>query len=136
MSNSYFLGMPRPTIGSVLFGLCMLDAPLVGLLLAGWRGFFVGIVVDYIGLAWFFGRGLTCEICGRRVLNLGRGTPFAETLNIGTFMSTESMRQGYEGPGDKCRRCGRVYCTNCAQIDMICVYGSKSFQTVAAAFYR
>lgn len=134
MSNSFFPGMPRPTIGCVMFNLCMLAAPFVGLILGGGTGLFVGLVVSCVGLAWFFfgrgRRGLICEICGRPVLNLGRGTPFAETLNIGTFMSVEGMKQGYEGPGDECQRCGRIYCTNCAQIDMTCVCGSKNFRTV------
>ena len=55
---------------------------------------------------------------------------------IGTFMSVSAMRAGLEGPGDECQRCGRIYGTNCAKIDMICVCGSKNFRTGRLRYQR
>ncbi len=134
MSNLFLPGTRRLTIGGMVFNILMLAAPFIGLWIGGPIGLLIGMSVACIGWIWFFfihGRhGIRCEICGRPVINLGRGTPFANTLNIGTFMSVEGMRQGYEGPGDECQRCGRIYCTDCAQIDMTCVCGSKDFRTV------
>ncbi len=134
MNNLFFQGMPRPTIGGIIFNLCMLAAPFIGRLFYGDIGFVIGLAVGSIGLIWFFffrgRRGLACEICSRPVTNLGRGTPLGNALNMGTFFDTNSLRQGSEGPGDECQRCGRIYCTTCAQVGMTCRCGSKDFRTV------
>jgi hypothetical protein len=134
MSNLFFPGMPRPTRGGVIFNILMLAAPFIGLLLGGPIGLLTGMSIACIGLTWFFfirkGHGSRCEICDRPLINLGRGSQFAETLNIGTFIDTGAMRAGLEGPGDECLRCGRVYCTRCATIGMTCKCGSKDFRTV------
>lgn len=71
-----------------------------------------------------------CEICKRPLVNLGRGSPGAESLGIGTMFSSNGLREGLEGPGDECEKCGRIYCTNCAQFDMVCTCGSTAFRTV------
>jgi len=47
--------MPRPTVGRLIFNLCMLAAPFIGHQLGGDTGLFIGLVVSCIGLAWFFG---------------------------------------------------------------------------------
>lgn len=134
MSNHFFPGMPRPTIGGMIFNILMLAAPFIGLCLVGPIGLLIGMSVACIGWIWFFfihGRhGRRCEICSRPVINPGRGSQFAKTLNIGTFIDTRAMQAGLEGPGDECLRCGRVYCTRCATIGMTCKCGSKNFRTV------
>jgi hypothetical protein len=134
MSNYFFPGMSHPAIGGVIFNILMLAAPFVGFWLGGPIGLLIGMSVACIGWIWFFfihGRhGGRCEICGRPVINLGRGSQFAETLNIGTFINTGAMRAGLEGPGNECLRCGRVYCTHCATIGMTCKCRSKNFRTV------
>lgn len=70
-----------------------------------------------------------CEICSRRVQNLGRGIPPSLGLEA-TVLNVKAMKQGVEGPGDECERCGRIYCTNCAIEDMECICGSKNFRIV------
>jgi len=133
----FFPRMPRPTKWGIIFNILMLIAPFIGLFLGGGIGLLIGMLVSCIGWIWFFLirdrralRGMRCERCDRPVINLGRGTSFAEESNIGTFFNAERMSQGYEGPGDECLQCGRIYCTNCAEMDMTCVCGSKSFRTV------
>jgi len=134
MDDMFFSRMPRPTLRGVLFNILMLASPLIGVWLGGPMGLFGGMLIACLGLSWFFfvhgRRGSYCEVCGRPLINLGRGTPLANSMNIGTFVSVKGMRCGYEGPGDECQRCGRIYCTNCAQVDMSCVCGSRSFRTV------
>lgn len=140
MDNLFFPKTPPPTLGGLVFNLLMLAAPFIGLWLGGLVGLLIGMSIACIGLYWFFfvhGRRATCcEICGRPFTNLGRGTPLANSMNIGTFMSVSAMRAGLEGPGDECQRCGRIYCTNCAKIDMICVCGSKNFRTGRLRYQR
>jgi hypothetical protein len=133
MRDSDFQNVPRSRLGGVTFIIGILAAPIIANILCGGICMF-GILALGISFAVFnvvrLKRSLTCEICGRPLINLRGGSQYAESLNIGTFMSTEGMKRGDEGPGDECQRCGRIYCTNCAQIDMICVCGSESFRTV------
>lgn len=75
-------------------------------------------------------RGSSCEICKRPLVNLGRGSSAAESLGMGTMFSSEGLREGLEGPGDECEKCGRIYCSTCAQYDMVCPCGSTAFRTV------
>lgn len=134
MNNFFFPRKSPPTLGGIVFNILMLTAPFIGFLLRGSLGLLVGMSVACIGWSWFFfiygKRGMRCQNCGRPVINLGRGSPLADSMNMGTFISVSAMRTGQEGPGDECRRCGRIYCTNCTQIDMTCICGSRNFRTV------
>jgi hypothetical protein len=134
MHYSDFDPKPTPSIGGCLFNVIMLMLPFIGYFIFDFTGLMIGLIICNIGLfIFFFGRklrGHRCVICGRSVINLGRGTPLANSMNIGTFFTVNGMRQGREGPGDECLKCGRVYCSNCAQYDMICSCGSKNFRTV------
>ena len=121
--------------GKAVLWLCIVIlAPLVGYRIGGILGLILGLLVGFVGLSILYSgrltRSISCAICGRSLMNLGRGSPMAEAMNIGTFMRTEGMRRGHEGPGDQCLRCGRIYCTNCADYGMTCICGSTSFQTV------
>jgi len=131
--------VPPPSLRGVVFNLLMLASPFIGLALFGPAGLIFGMIVAGIGLSWFFRhsifrspfRGNKCENCGRPFINLGRGSSFAERMNMpGTLFDVNEMRAGFEGPGDECLRCGRVYCSSCAMIDNVCKCGSKNFRTV------
>jgi len=135
--------MPRPTKWGCIFNVLMLLAPFIGLFLGGGIGLVIGMVIACAGWIWFFFlrdrrllHGMRCETCGRPVINLGRGTPFAESTNIGTLLDVDRMRAGLEGPGDECLRCGRIYCWNCAEDNMTCVCGSNNFRTVRLQYHR
>jgi hypothetical protein len=133
--NDLYLRMPPPSLGGIVFNLLMLAAPFIGLWLGGWGGLLIGLSISCIGLGWFFfwkpRHGLRCEICMRPVINFGRGSLLAEQMGIpGTLIRVSTMHSGVEGPGDECLRCGRVYCTSCAQFDAICNCGSRDFRTV------
>jgi hypothetical protein len=126
--------MPKPSLGGMIFNIIMLFTPFIGFFLFGISGLFVGLTISSAGLFFFFfihkQKGTQCEICKRSLINLGRGSQLANSLNIGTFFSVSNMRAGGEGPGDECLKCGRIYCTRCAQYDMTCKCGSKKFRTV------
>lgn len=87
------------------------------------------VVVIAVGLVRSV-RSSKCERCNSPLVNLGRGSPSAESLGIGTMFSADGVMNGTEGPGDQCERCGRIYCTHCAEFDMVCTCGSKAFRTV------
>lgn len=133
-------GMPQPTKGGMLFNLGMMVSPFVGLGLGhalGGKpgaaiGLFAGMIVACVGWSWFFfvkgRRGMCCETCGRPVTEATFSTPYMK--NMGVMMSTAGMQSGHEGLGDKCVKCGRIFCTNCAQDGATCKCGSARFQTV------
>lgn len=102
MRNDFFPGMPRPTIGGMIFNILMFTAPFIGLWLVGPIGLLIGMSVACIGWIWFFfirgRRGLHCKVCGRPFQNLGSGMPPYIRLP-GALFDTESMRRGLEGPG-------------------------------------
>lgn len=142
--ENLFPRMPRPTKWGVIFNILMLASPFSGLWVGGGIGLLIGMSVSCIGWTWFFfihGRrdalhGRRCELCGRPVINLGRGTPFTQSMNIGTFFNIERIRQGLEGPGEECLKCGRIYCSRCAEYDIRCVCGSNKFRTVRSQYGR
>ena len=126
--------MPPPSFLGMIFNLLMFLMPIIGMIIFGPIGLIIGATISCIGLyTFFFGKrrkGSKCDICNRPTVNLGRGTRSADSMNIGTFMNVSGIMSGREGPGDECLKCGRVYCTDCAQIDMKCECGSIRFRTV------
>lgn len=134
MGRRIFAGMPRVTIGRMIFNLLMLFAPFIGLWLLGPAGLSAGMFVACIGWIYLFfilgRREGFCALCGRPVLNTGGS-------KVGVMMRTDAMIRGEVGPGKECLHCSRVYCTSCTNYgaaNITCVCGAKNFRTAGLRY--
>jgi hypothetical protein len=126
-----------PILGCSLAAILILGGALVGLWFWGPNGLLIGgiaaiIVSQFLGLIDLLAitQGSRCGLCGHPVQKLERdSSPFMRSS--GTWVRTEDLRWGAVSLGAECRRCGRIYCADCATTGMICKCGSDSFRTIS-----
>lgn len=119
--------LASPFVG---FGLGRFVAGEVG---AAW-GTIVGMSLTAPFAAWAVfihpRRSKRCERCRRAFRILGLRSPTGFDIGAGVLFRTSDVQLGLEGPGDQCLQCQRVFCSNCAQVGMVCVCGGRRFRMV------